>query len=86
MKKPGVKRVFQDKSAFAHMENEEASKGFCDNPLAPISGDFAQFLGNTFSPLTSIAFPELPMRIYFWSLISKRKTSLDMSRLKDIHI
>lgn len=58
--------VSEDEDAFGHMENEETSKSFCDNPLPPLTGDFAHFLGNTFSPLTSVLFPNLSVRIYFW--------------------
>lgn len=58
--------VAEDEGAFSHMQNEEASPNFCDNPLAPLTGDFSHFLGNTFSPLTSILLPDLSVRIYFW--------------------
>lgn len=68
------------------MENEEVSKGFCDNFLVLIFGDFVQFLGNIFLFLISIAFFELLMRIYFWLLIFKRKILFDMLRFKDIYI
>ena len=57
--KAQCQRVSQDKAAFGHMHNEEASKGFSDNPLAPLSGDFVPPLGNTFLPLTIILFPAL---------------------------
>lgn len=68
------------------MENEEVSKGFGDNFLVLIFGDFVQFLGNIFLFLISIAFFELLMRIYFWLLIFKRKILFDMLRFKDIYI
>lgn len=52
-------RVSPDKAAFGHMQSKEASKGFSDNPLAPLSGDFVHSLGNTFLTLTIILFPAL---------------------------
>lgn len=57
--------VSEDEDASGHMQNEGASKSFCDNPLAPFAGEFAHFLEDTFSPLTTILFPGPLVRIYF---------------------
>lgn len=63
--KAQCRMVSEDEGAFGHMQNEGASKSFCDNPLAPFTGDFAHVLEDTFSPLTSILFPGPSVRIYF---------------------
>lgn len=72
MKKPSVKRILQDKGATGYVQNEEASKGFSDNPQASLSWGVIHFLGNPFLPLTnhitfllSCSQPYLSVRIYF---------------------
>ena len=62
--KAQCQRMSQDKAAFGHMPNEEASKNFSDNPLTLLLGDFAHYLGNTILSLSS-HFLVYQVRTYF---------------------
>ena len=62
--KAQCQRMSQDKAAFGHMPNEEASKSFSDNPLTLLLGDFAHCLGNTILSLSS-HFLLYQVRTYF---------------------
>jgi hypothetical protein len=54
MKKHSVKSISQDKGVWGHTQSERASKILSDNPPAPLSGDFAHFMGSPHPKLETI--------------------------------
>lgn len=62
--KAQCQRMSQDKAAFGHTPNEEASKSFSDNPITLLLRDFAHCLGNTILSLSS-HFLLYQVRTYF---------------------